>query len=93
MAEQTKQPHPMPTTHRPIPAALRSIPPEVLEAIAWSDFFDAAEWDGTVSWQQGYRFVYRLGYLDSFRSSPWWALQGERLDAGELAAWVEQQED
>lgn len=61
------------------------------ECKVWSDFFDAAEWDGTVSWLQGLRFVHWLGYLDSFSDSPWWALMNERLDAGELAAWVEEQ--
>lgn len=54
----------------------------------WDDFLAAAEWDGTVSWLEGLRFVHHQGLLDAFIASPWWALMNERLDAGELATWV-----
>lgn len=54
----------------------------------WDRFLSAAEWDGTVSWSEGLRFVHHLGLLDDFMASPYWALMNERLDAGELGVWV-----
>jgi hypothetical protein len=56
--------------------------------LIWNEFLTSAEWDGTVSWLQGLRFVHQLGLLDDFIASPWWALMNERLDAGELGTWV-----
>lgn len=56
--------------------------------LIWNEFLTSAEWDGTVSWLQGLRFVHHLGLLDEFIASPWWALMNERLDAGELGTWV-----
>jgi len=54
----------------------------------WDDFLASAEWDGTVSWLEGLRFIHHQGLLDAFIDSPWWALMNQRLDAGELATWV-----
>jgi hypothetical protein len=54
----------------------------------WDQFLASAEWDGTVSWLEGLRFVHRLGLEDEFIASPWFALMNERLDAGELGTWV-----
>ena len=56
--------------------------------LIWDEFLTSAEWDGTVSWLQGLRFVHHLGLLDSFIASPYWKLMNERLDAGELGTWV-----
>ena len=58
----------------------------------WNDLLSAAEWDGTVPWLEGLRFVHRLGHIDSFIASPWWDLMNERLDAGELAMWAAETE-
>jgi hypothetical protein len=57
-------------------------------ATVWDEFLAAAEWDGTVSWLEGLRFIHRLNLLDDFIASPWWDLMNERLDAGELGVWV-----
>ena len=56
--------------------------------LIWNEFLTSAEWDGTVSWSEGLRFVHHLGLLDSFIDSPYWSLMNERLDAGELGTWV-----
>jgi hypothetical protein len=61
---------------------------EEFSAQTWDRFLSAAEWDGTVSWLEGLSFVNRLGLLDDFMESPWWALLNQRLDAGELGMWV-----
>ena len=57
-------------------------------ATVWNQFLASAEWDGTVSWLEGLRFVHRLGLEDAFIASPWFSLMNERLDAGELGIWV-----
>jgi hypothetical protein len=58
------------------------------EIQTWDAFLVAAEWDGTVSWLEGLRFIHRLDRLDDFIASPWWDLMNQRLDAAELGTWV-----